>query len=178
MWLKHIIRRWDSCLTFHIFLIKKCPPPVVKCSWTSAAGLDRDREGIVVGGWGGGGREVEAGEDWVRTNGWWGQMRAGPRVGSNGRPCLRITCLCGYQGSGWRDEQRISKRLSLTAQAKTNQTKLPHNQKSNAFPKYNAATQLFGQINISWLEQEIGGESSSLTSVLAAYCNFNCYNLV
>lgn len=56
---------------FFIFsCTKKCPSPVVKRSWTSAAGLESEREGMVVGGCGGGGREVEAGEDWVRTRGW------------------------------------------------------------------------------------------------------------
>lgn len=49
---------------------QKSVSPVVKRSWTSAAELDSDREGMVVGGCGGGGREVEAGEDWVRTRGW------------------------------------------------------------------------------------------------------------
>lgn len=57
---------------FHIFLTKKkkYSSPVVKRSWVSAKGLDSDMEGIVVGGCGAGGREVEAGEDWVRTRGW------------------------------------------------------------------------------------------------------------
>ena len=43
---------------------------MVKRKWTSEAGLDSDREGMVVGGCGGGGSDVEAGEDWVRPRGW------------------------------------------------------------------------------------------------------------
>lgn len=41
--------------------------PVVKRSFTSGAGLDRE---TVADALGRGGREVEAGEDWVRTKGW------------------------------------------------------------------------------------------------------------
>lgn len=48
---------------------EKRSSPVVKRS----GGLDRVRDGTaaaVAAGWGAGGREVEAGEDWVRIRGW------------------------------------------------------------------------------------------------------------
>lgn len=73
----------------------KCFLPVVKRSWLSAKGLDRDNEGKAAGGWDEGGTVVEAGEDWVRTRGWWAKTSAGTLVGSSWTPDLRINCLCG-----------------------------------------------------------------------------------
>lgn len=49
---------------------KTCYLPVVKRSWVSARGLDSDMEGKGADGCEAGDREVEAGEDWVRTRGW------------------------------------------------------------------------------------------------------------
>lgn len=54
---------------FYVVGIIKRHSPVVKRSWVSAAGLDNDRDGMVVAGCGGG-SEVEAGEDRVRIRGW------------------------------------------------------------------------------------------------------------
>lgn len=59
-------------IRFNEFRTEKRPTPVVKHS----CGLDRVKDGTAVAGWEGG-REVEAGEDWVRIRGWWGQIRAG-----------------------------------------------------------------------------------------------------
>ena len=71
--------------------------PVVKRSWTSAAGLDSDREGMEEA-WGG--REVEAGEDRVRDRGWWDHIGKGKLRESRWEPGLRITCRCGSQRTG------------------------------------------------------------------------------
>ena len=91
---------------------------MVKRKWTSEAGLDSDREGMVVGGCGGGGSEVEAGEDWVRPRGWWGQIIDDTLPGSSWRVGLRITCLCGSQDSWWRGEQGMKEQLSTAAHGK------------------------------------------------------------
>lgn len=58
--------------SFHELRTEKRTSPVVKRS----CGLDRVKDATAVAGWEGG-REVEAGEDWVRMRGWWGQIRAG-----------------------------------------------------------------------------------------------------
>lgn len=78
----------------------ECLLPVVKRSWLSARGLDSDNEGKAAGGCEAGGTVVAAGEDWVRTSGWWAKIRAGTLVGSSWTPDLRITCLCGSQHRG------------------------------------------------------------------------------
>lgn len=96
-------------------------PPVVKRSWVSAKGLASDMEGIVLAECRAGGREVEAGEDWVRTRGWWGQIMAGALGGSSWRPDLRITCLWELWGRGWRGEKRRKGQITIWA-------KLPHAQ--------------------------------------------------
>lgn len=89
------------------FKSKKSHTPVVKRSWMSVAGLDSDSEGIVEGRCEGGGSVVEAGEDWVRATGGWGQIRAGTARGSSWCPGLRITCLCVSHNGEWREEQAM-----------------------------------------------------------------------
>lgn len=56
-----------------VFLLvrtNECFLPVVKRSWLSAKGLDRDNDGKAAGGWEEGGTVVDAGDDWVRPSGW------------------------------------------------------------------------------------------------------------
>lgn len=63
---------WIFHHSFHEFWTEKRTTPVVKRSCR----LDRVKDGTAVAACEGG-REVEAGEDWVRMRGWWGQIRAG-----------------------------------------------------------------------------------------------------
>lgn len=98
------MKRVDSshhlCSVFLLMKTNECLLPVVKRSWLSARGLDSDSEGKAAGGCEAGGTVVAAGEDWVRTSGWWAKISAGTLVGSSWTPDLRITCLCGSQHRG------------------------------------------------------------------------------
>lgn len=98
-------REMQTFISFYMVGTRRCHSPVVKRSWVSATGLDNDRDGMEVAGRGGG-SEVEAGEDRVRTRGWWGQTRAGIVRGSSWRPALRIMCLCCSQGRTAKKKQQ------------------------------------------------------------------------